>query len=261
MIPRGELKCVWMEAGVVDFKLCDLQLQCEQCTFDAMIRRQLQNDARPRPSALPSSRMPDRRSVMDVFDRTLSALLQPLRNPQLPPWLKYMESHIWVKEESEETVLCGINHLLVHFLGPVCGVAYPNLFTETRRHSPCAWVVHELGTVTLKSPCAGILSAVNDSLRRSPSLLTNSPYFEGWMVRLRNDGIRDIDKLLSANQAERLYCRQADELYAACHQAMRRRHPAIGVTLYDGGQVIESIDGMIGPSLYFEAVSHALLLS
>ncbi len=28
------LKCVWMSSGVVEYKLCDLNFDCDQCTFD-----------------------------------------------------------------------------------------------------------------------------------------------------------------------------------------------------------------------------------
>lgn len=38
-IPQGELRCVWMDADIVDYKLCNLKLCCEGCPFDAQIRR------------------------------------------------------------------------------------------------------------------------------------------------------------------------------------------------------------------------------
>jgi hypothetical protein len=32
------LKCVWMLAGVVDYKLCDRQYDCEHCPLDSALR-------------------------------------------------------------------------------------------------------------------------------------------------------------------------------------------------------------------------------
>ncbi|MCB9247743.1 MAG: hypothetical protein H6613_03995 [Ignavibacteriales bacterium] len=32
------LKCVWMTSGVIDYKLCDNNFDCENCPFDKVIR-------------------------------------------------------------------------------------------------------------------------------------------------------------------------------------------------------------------------------
>ena len=34
IIPGGERKCIWMDAGVVSYKLCNNQFQCNLCDFD-----------------------------------------------------------------------------------------------------------------------------------------------------------------------------------------------------------------------------------
>jgi len=34
VIPTGERKCIWMDAGVVSYKLCTSQFQCQLCEFD-----------------------------------------------------------------------------------------------------------------------------------------------------------------------------------------------------------------------------------
>lgn len=33
-------QCVWMQAGVVGYKLCDREFDCDQCPFDAALRGQ-----------------------------------------------------------------------------------------------------------------------------------------------------------------------------------------------------------------------------
>jgi hypothetical protein len=39
-MPPGILPCVWMSAGLVSFKLCDREGECEGCPFDrAMMGR------------------------------------------------------------------------------------------------------------------------------------------------------------------------------------------------------------------------------
>jgi len=48
VIPTGERKCIWMDAGVVSYKLCTNQFQCNLCDFDrAMSSRAKQTKEAP----------------------------------------------------------------------------------------------------------------------------------------------------------------------------------------------------------------------
>jgi glycine cleavage system H lipoate-binding protein len=40
VIPTGERKCIWMDAGVVSYKLCTNQFQCNTCEFDRALSNQ-----------------------------------------------------------------------------------------------------------------------------------------------------------------------------------------------------------------------------
>ena len=37
IIPDGDKKCIWMDAGVTGFKLCDLNFKCDTCEFNKEI--------------------------------------------------------------------------------------------------------------------------------------------------------------------------------------------------------------------------------
>jgi hypothetical protein len=37
--PPGALPCVWMSAGLIAFKLCDREGECEGCPFDRAMRQ------------------------------------------------------------------------------------------------------------------------------------------------------------------------------------------------------------------------------
>lgn len=41
-------KCLWMDLGVVSYKLCDLEYDCEACPFDRAIREKITPSAQPR---------------------------------------------------------------------------------------------------------------------------------------------------------------------------------------------------------------------
>ncbi|MGE4602250.1 MAG: glycine cleavage system protein H, partial [Planctomycetota bacterium] len=50
----------------------------------------------------------------------------------------------------------------------------------------------------LKSPVAGTVIEVNQSLIDSQQAITNSPYDEGWMMKVEPDEDSGIEKLLDA---------------------------------------------------------------
>lgn len=47
VIPVGERKCIWMEAGVVSYKLCTNQFQCNTCQFDRAMSSRAQEARQP----------------------------------------------------------------------------------------------------------------------------------------------------------------------------------------------------------------------
>ncbi len=66
-LPPGILPCVWMSAGLVAFKLCDREGECEGCPFDrAMQGARSEPPAAsaglPAPSRGPGRRSPSRRT-------------------------------------------------------------------------------------------------------------------------------------------------------------------------------------------------------
>ncbi|MDH3892340.1 MAG: hypothetical protein OEV49_14780 [candidate division Zixibacteria bacterium] len=43
---KKEKRCIWMTAGVISFKLCPLEYDCELCEFDIVMRKQ-QSESNP----------------------------------------------------------------------------------------------------------------------------------------------------------------------------------------------------------------------
>lgn len=60
--PPGALPCVWMSAGLVSFKLCDREGECEGCPFDRAMREPHGRPVRHRRAPAPTPACaPDRR--------------------------------------------------------------------------------------------------------------------------------------------------------------------------------------------------------
>jgi glycine cleavage system H lipoate-binding protein len=47
-VPGSEEKCIWMEAGVIDYKLCNNYYNCHTCSFDKAMKETADKNARAR---------------------------------------------------------------------------------------------------------------------------------------------------------------------------------------------------------------------
>ncbi len=161
-----------------------------------------------------------------------------------------------------QTFTVGMDHVALRLLGPVYGVAFPPIPAKVIAHAPCAWMVYELGTVTLKSPVNGTITQVNDALKDAPYLVYNSPYTEGWLFRMRSDCKESLDvQLFSREDAAELFRKQAYLLRAELFRLLKNKHAALGRTMYDGGTLLEHFEDIVGRASYFELVTRVLSLS
>ena len=53
-------------------------------------------------------------------------------------------------------------------------------------------------------PAAGTVIEVNAALEANPELVNSDPYGEGWMVKVKIDNPDDIEKLMAAEDYEKL---------------------------------------------------------
>ena len=258
LIPDGELKCIWMDAGVVDFKLCDLQFRCEHCPFDTVVRKQLWTSESLHDSSSPvvtGSPSISSHPSNSYLEQLISDLLSPFAHEPLPSDRSYSDNHLWFKKEDSLSVTVGLDHLALHVLGPISGIAFTTPPTRAYRSSPCAWIIHRSGTLPLRTPVAGTIMGVNGRLNDSPRLVGASPYDEGWIFDFRPDLGEGIhQKLLSHEQATHLFRKQAEQCGRDCRSAFLEREPPVGTTMYDGGQPVDRIEGILSPNVFHTIV-------
>lgn len=48
VVPKGEDRCIWMEAGVLDYKLCNNNYNCHTCAFDKAMKETADENTRAR---------------------------------------------------------------------------------------------------------------------------------------------------------------------------------------------------------------------
>lgn len=233
ILPSGAQPCVWMLAGVLTYRLCDRNYDCERCTLDAGIRGV---ELVPRPDAVGVKALPSAWGIRD--DR------------------RYHPSGGWVEARDEGRVRWGVDGLVARLLDRLTSVVLPAAATDLKQGEVACWLEDDGELMPLRAPVSGRVLRTNPVVQQSPGLITASPYDDGWLMELR-----PTDPL----SAQPGLCEAASRRESAAHQMAKLREATlrymhdgerVGLTAADGGERITDMRRMLGTRRY-----HRLVLS
>ena len=116
-----------------------------------------------------------------------------------PEELKYVETHEWVREDGDGTVIVGITDYAQAALGDVVYVELPEVDSEVEMGDEVAVVESVKAASDIYAPLSGTITEVNESLEGNPELVNTDPYRDGWFFRLK---LRDVEELSSLMDSE-----------------------------------------------------------
>ena len=117
-----------------------------------------------------------------------------------PEDLRYSEEHEWARvlSEDEAVVEVGISHHAQDALGDVVFVELPAAGDKVGQFDKFGEIESVKAVSDLFSPVAGEIIEVNASLESSPEVVNSDPYGEGWLLRVKVDGLQQLDNLMDA---------------------------------------------------------------
>jgi glycine cleavage system H protein len=117
----------------------------------------------------------------------------------VPPELRYTNDHEWVRvEEGVGTV--GITDYAQDQLGDIVYVDLPSPGKQLSQLAVFGEIESVKAVSEIYSPVSGEVVESNQALADKPELINESPYEEGWIIKVRLSDEGEIDKLLTANQ-------------------------------------------------------------
>lgn len=117
---------------------------------------------------------------------------------EIPTDLRYTPDHEWVRQENGSLTV-GITAFATSQLGDVVFVELPAPGTKVIAKQPFGVVESVKSVSDLFAPLSGEVCAVNHELETAPERVNESPYNDGWMIRIRPDNAQELDTLLQAN--------------------------------------------------------------
>jgi glycine cleavage system H protein len=251
VIPEGEQNCIWADAGLVSYKLCDRNFECDECPFDQVMRQK---------SIPASASVSTAKSTSDVTGAKVrvkqDSLLDVIRgifggpfSVKPPSDRMYSHAHVWLKKTAANNYQVGIDHFAAGLLEGVGSVVLPQTGTSTLKDNPCAWMTCEEGTIAIQSPVDGKIKSVNHKVMESVAIFRQDPYGAGWICEiscLDENAATCVDALtievLSKEQFKSLKQNLLTEFDA--------RPPSLGVTMMDGGIRPRTLKDLLGTSRY-----------
>ncbi len=123
--------------------------------------------------------------------------MKPVSELSFPEDLRYVESHEWVRLE-EGIARIGITDYAQDQLGDVVFVELPEAGKTLARGAAFGSVESVKAVSELYMPLSGRVVEVNAALSSSPELVNQSPYGEGWMIRVEPSAPAELEGLLAA---------------------------------------------------------------
>jgi glycine cleavage system H protein len=121
----------------------------------------------------------------------------------VPKDLRYTKEHEWIRSKGGD-VEVGITEYAQGELGDVIFVDLPPVGTKVAAMKAFGSIDAVKTVSDLFAPVGGEIVAANTSLKDNPALVNQSPYEQGWMVRIRVENPADVNALLTAEEYEKL---------------------------------------------------------
>ncbi len=111
----------------------------------------------------------------------------------------YSKTHEWVKIEGDEAIV-GITAFAAGELGDITYVELPKEDADVIVGDSVCTVESVRASSEVFSPVSGTVTAVNRILDDDPDIITRSPEEHGWLYKLENLDLTEVDDLMEEEE-------------------------------------------------------------
>jgi len=157
----------------------------------------------------------------------------------LSPW------HVWMRLEPSGSLRVGVNRLILSLLGGLdCAYVLPE-GSEVHEQGPLTMLRCGHRALRIRSPVDGVISEVNQRVRRAPGRVTSDPYESGWIYRISPMHVSSALKSMAVGEEAADWLRRELTRLRDVLVSRGAPDPALAATLADGGLPVQShLDGL-----------------
>jgi glycine cleavage system H protein len=117
--------------------------------------------------------------------------------------LKYTKDHEWIKIDGNIATI-GITKHASESLGELVYVELPEVESNVSKGDSFVVVESSKSASDVYAPVSGKVIEVNDSLDSDPQNVNNSPYDEGWLVKIEFSSLEELDDCMDESAYKKL---------------------------------------------------------
>lgn len=117
----------------------------------------------------------------------------------LPEDCLYTKEHEWVRNLGDGVVACGITDHAQDALGDIVFVELPDVGLEVEQGAEFGVVESVKAVSDVYAPVSGEIIEINDALDDAPELINDSPYKDGWIVKIELADAGQLDELMDVD--------------------------------------------------------------
>lgn len=110
----------------------------------------------------------------------------------------YSKEHEWALLQADGSVIIGITDFAQDELGDVVYLELPSQGENVIQHKQMGEIESVKAVSEVFSPVSGTVLEVNTAAKDSPELVNNSPYEEGWLIKVQPSDESELQGLLDA---------------------------------------------------------------
>lgn len=238
--PESETPCIWMEASVVDFKLCDFNNNCENCPFDAIMRNKAAQHG--------TMQGPYDKNLQ--VDKGINQQFNPTAKIVIEEHIYYGEKHWYFERLSENKILAGFDQVTLSMLPALTDIIISEEQQIKKGQAVC-WLVSESGTMCLPAPVSGKIIKVNNSFLND----RKTDKTRIWLFVLETENLQnELAKFKQGEQATKYLQTNQGAYFALFKREMDQAQLNLGATLPDGGNPIQSLEQLFGAKKYWTLI-------
>lgn len=221
------LKCVWMTSGVVEYKLCDNNFDCENCPFDKVMRN------------LCNEKETNDNGIINNAD----TIFNKLQNIKYDDEIIYLNNSLIAKEICDNTFYLGLNPILVNLLYNVNSMVIDECRKNISAGDQLLQINGEWGTVGISAP-------INLLIYNEVGDTAENPLKNEWFAIIGAVHQDVLNSKLHHNEWEHMHKKAIGTI-----AEIKTRVPKVGDTMMDGGSQINFLHQIIGNKKYIDILN------
>jgi glycine cleavage system H lipoate-binding protein len=161
---------------------------------------------------------------------------------QAPGNLFFHPGHTWVRLDKGDTVTIGISDFAQKLVGPLGRVELPEPGALLAQGEPALTLDADGAAIPMLAPVDGRVVAVNPALASSSAVVNQSPYEDGWLMKVQSARLTANLKSLLSGALARMW------MDTVCESLGAETSPVeLGKVYFDGGDLVDGFAHGLSP--------------